>query len=269
MARTEAPVRPIPEVEYEEPMSAFDKIALEAAESINAEFDRMHPINNGPRRENKKHYTYWKMCENPRCPIEGHRMRSGHIFIAVATGGPFGFEQVDIVRKATHGTNLEEAVGKPGGWAQNAIDEVGLLWTDYDGNFPWGSYTFLFRAKGGVFLMPIDQFVQEGFHRDPELAKWRQHEIDQLTLYKCGLCADETKEFLLKSHLDQHREVMHSGHAAALQNAAEFGKVSAQMLASLINTQSGDATAIALKYLEAQEELLVLRAQLAANDNKN
>lgn len=276
MPKIEAPVRPrsrpLDEAEYEpvDTLSAFDKISLEAASELNAEFDRMHPSNDGPRRVNRKHYTYWKWCENKRCPVEGHRMRSGHIFIAVASGGPYGPEQVERVALATHGTNLEQAVGKPGGWVQNdAEKELGLLWNDFDENFPWGPYTYLFRAPGGIFLMPIDQFIMEGFHRLPELARWRQDEIDQFTLHKCGLCSDESKEFLLKAHLDQHQEVKHPGHAAAIQNAAEFGKVSAQQLATLLNSQNEGGMALALKFLEAQEELLVLRAQLAANDQKN
>jgi len=162
----------------------FERQALEAAERITAAFMEQHPPPDGERRLQKRHYTYWKNCEMPNCRISGHRSRRGHILIDIATGGPFGSQKVEEYAKAIHGTNLENALGKPGGWAANSIamNEAGLLWDGYDESFPWGPWTHLFMAPGGIKMMPIDQFCQLGFHRDPVLAPERQDEIDKMTV---------------------------------------------------------------------------------------
>lgn len=242
------------EVEEADP---FQRQALEAAERITAAFMEQHPPPDRERRLQKRHYTYWKMCENPNCRISGHRARRGHIVIDIATGGPFGPQQVEEYAKAIHGTNLENALGKPGGWAANSIamNEAGLLWDSYDPDFPWGSFTHLFMSPGGIHLMPIDQFCMLGFHRDPVLAKERREEIARMKFYTCDMCPEGKFEFIDPAHLEKHRSVDHKEHVSALAQARETAKVMTGFMGS--NSNGGEDFLTCLMNLSPEERAAV------------
>ena len=259
-------VRETPFIEAEDDSyQTVEQQALEAAESITAEFMRQHPPPDGERVQQKRHLTYWKMCENPDCRIEGHRERRGYITTDIATGGPFGHEQVTRYAQAIHGTNLEVALGKPGGWPMNSIslNEAGLLWAEYDESYPWGPFTHLFMAEGGVYLMPIDQFCQLGFHRDPTLAKFRRREIEALTWYTCDMCPDGKAEYLKQNHLEQHRTAEHREHVSALANARETAKVIGDLL------KGRDNPAIEARLNQLMEEFNALREQATEESLKD
>lgn len=241
------------------PAEDFDRAALEAAEAVTSEFMRMHPPPDGERVQKKRHLTYWKMCENPRCPVEGHRERLGWITIDVATGGPFGPEQVTRYAQAIHGTNLENALGKPGGWPAPtlAIGEVGLIWSEYDANFPWGPYSQLFMAKGGLAMMPIEQFCQLGFHRDPTLGPLRKAEWSNLKWFVCDMCPEGKAEYIREGYLEQHRQAAHKEHVSALAQARETAKVMKDFVGGGNNTND-----VMARFNQMAQELEELRAQL-------
>lgn len=240
---------PVEEMSYEDDSGDFERQALEAAESITASFMQMHPPPDGERRQLRRHQAYWQFCPDPHCRVEGHRMRTGWIMVDIGSGGPHAGQQVADYAKLTHAVNLEEALGKPGGWTFDPFGgEVELVWADYDSNFPWGPFTHLFMAKGGVYMMPIEQFCQLGFHRDPRLAPFRQAEIAQLTFYSCDMCPDGAIEYTNAGHLEKHRMTMHKEHVSALANARETAKV--------IGGMNGTSNDIIARLMQQNEELM-------------
>jgi hypothetical protein len=237
--------------------SDMERRSLEAQESLTASFMEMHPPP-GEKVEKKRHFTYWKMCEDPSC--FQHKGRKGWITIDVATGGPFGDQQVATYARAVHGTNLENALGKPGGWPHNSLaqGEVGMIGDSYDPDFPWGTFTNLFLARGGIFMMPIDQFIQCGFHRDPKLAPFRQDEIDQVKLYVCDMCPGGKVEYMEEAHLDQHRIAFHKEHVSATISARETAKV--------MRDAVGVSGEVERRINQLMQELEELRAQANLKD---
>lgn len=253
---------PLEEAYEDESEQAFEQTALEAAEDITAHFMQQHPPPDGERRLQKRHLTYWKMCGDPNCRISGHRARQGWIVIDIASGGPFGPEQVVNYAKAIHGTNLENALGKPGGWAANSIamNEAGLLWDSYDEEFPWGPFTHLFMAPGGVSMMPIDQFCQLGFHRDPVLSRHRKAELANVKWWICDMCPEGKAEYIAEGHLEQHRMAEHKEHVSALAAARENAKV----MREFVGPQAGNSD-LMNRYNQLADELTALRGLLAEN----
>lgn len=233
--------------------SSFENKALEAAESIAASFMRQHPPPEGDRKQLKRHMAYWQFCPDPNCRVAGHRERTGFITTDVGSGGPLAGQQVADYANLTHAINLEGVLGQPGGWPANSIanNEVGLIWGDFDPNFDKGPWTHLFLAPRGVFLMPIKQFCELGFHRDPELAKWRQAEIDQMTFYTCDQCPEGAPDYTSEAHLDKHRAGMHKDHVAAILNARETSKVTAKVIGEVF--QGGNDRVSAAQYNQLVE----------------
>jgi len=226
-----SPFDEVEEQEYSSPSSS-DDLAIRAAEDIAASFMRQHPPPEGDRKQLKRHMSYWQFCPDPTCREPGHRERTGFITTDIGTGGPLAGQQVADYANLTHAVNLESILGQPGGWPANSIanNEVGLIWGDFDPAFDKGPWTHLFLAPRGIFLMPIKQFCQLGFHRDPELAKWRRDEIDQMKFYKCDQCPSDAPDFIEEAHLDKHRASMHKDHVAAVINSRETAKVIGEVI---------------------------------------
>lgn len=264
---------PVMEAPEDEAPQYTALMKAEAAAALKAEFDREHPAE-GERRPRKRHLTYWKMgteCPRDPCSIEGHNQRRGYIVIGIGTAGPFGDEQAVTFQRAIHGTSLEAEYGQ---YEQNNYGypiEVGLNWTEYDENFPWGSFTEFFKL-GGVFEMPIEQFFECGFHKNASLAQWRWEEIEALNLYSCEICHPSlNKVFLQEAHLNNHNEARHEELIAAKANAKETAIASSQVIGKmLLDHQMGNGTSPELirQLAETQAQMAALAAQVEALQNQ-
>lgn len=210
-----------------------------AAERIRASYDRRHSTerpDDAPVQ--KRHLMYWAKCEREDCFY--HPDQRGYIFHHVGTKGPGGAHQVAEFAENTHATPLPEF----GQWVANnqALHgtrdkdiEDGLNSADYNPNRPWGSFKELFLAPGGIHRMPLEQFIQCGFHKDRDLASERWDELMATTIYYCEHCPNETRYFTQSAHLNSHSSVMHKAELSAQINSREMGKIWAQQTASTNN----------------------------------
>lgn len=246
------------------------------AETISDEYAQRFNI---ARKEDapppKRHLMYWAKCARPDCFY--HRDQRGYIFHHVGTLGPGGPQQVAEFAEHTHATPLPEF----GQWPANnqAVhgdrdDSVpGLNSADFNPNSPWGNFKWLFTAPGGLDRMPIEQFIQCGFHRDPVLAKHRWKEIEETTIYYCEHCPNNERYFTQIAHLNSHSSVMHKAELAAQINSREMGKIWAAQTAStnhvlgeLLNRMPAPGESQLMKELrEAKERIAELESQKGTN----
>ncbi len=267
----QSPFDPIEEVSEEEIQFHTEEILRNdksIAERIGAGYARRH--SNGESVEQvpaKRHLMYWAKCDRDDCFY--HQTERGYIFHHVGTKGPGGTTQVAEFAQNTHATPLPEF----GQWLANnqAIhpfsppedEEDGLNLAGYDPNKPWGNFKELFHAPGGLQRMPIQQFLQCGFHNDPVLADVRMEEILRTPIYYCEHCPNQSRYFTDIANLNSHSSVMHKAELAAQINSREMGKnISAQtesinnMLGVLINRQASDEDS------DLVRELRAMRAEL-------
>lgn len=220
------------------------------------------PEDEAPKR---RHYMYWAKCDRPGC--HEHREQKGYLTHDVGYIGPGGAALVSDIQKNTHATPLPEfgqyvANNQAQHGARDNL-EPGMNSANYNPNRPWGNFTDLFRAPGGVHRMPIEQFLQCGFHRDPILAAKRWEDIQTTAVYYCEDCPNSERYFTQVAHLNNHATVWHKSEQSARINSRAMAKnIEAQtesinnLIGSLVTrpAQDGDTDLI--------QELRAMRAEL-------
>jgi hypothetical protein len=234
-----------------DPASAFtgpgaSRLFAEAAEAAAAAFTRRAPTpNSSDETASMKHLAYWKYCMDETCNIEGHVERRGHIMIGPGSKGLFAHEQCTEYRTATHSVSLEP---KYGCWVQNQWYEDGLRGgSPYDRRFPYGTFANLFKSPGGIFEMPVDQWISCGFHKLPEFQAYRP-DVAEYPIISCKQCIG--REFLLPMHLENHRSAVHKESLQAVASAEAMG----EKFAEFSNQNSNQSMAMMLKLMSAMED---------------
>jgi len=175
----------------------------------------------------RRHYCYWAKCDRQGC--RDHPEQKGYIFHDVGPMGPGGQSLVANYAENTHATPLLEY----GQWPANnqayspgrtTLLEDGLNAADYNWRRPWGSFHELFKA-GGVFRMPIEQFIQCGFHNDEDLARDRWDALKATAIYICEYCPNQSRYFTSEANRNSHYSVWHKDYQAAEINSAAMGKI--------------------------------------------
>jgi len=209
------------------------------AERIAAQYRATHSVEReeeGPPQ--RRHYIYWAKCDRSNC--RDHPEQRGYIFHDVGPWGPGGQQLVANYAENTHATPLPQF----GQWVANnqayspgrAADiEDGLNSAEFNWRRPWGNFKELFMAPGGVEAMPIEQFIQCGFHLDEILAAARWDEIRATEIYTCEFCPKDSRYFTSEANLDSHCSVWHKAQQSAQIQSNAMGKIWAQQAASTNN----------------------------------
>ncbi len=182
-----------------------------------------------------RHEQFWKFCVDEDCMKPGHIARRGWVVVGPSMKSKKGAENFRQFRDMKHA----EPLTKYGQY------EVGYeLHKNASARLPFGKFTPIVTAPGGINEFPKDQITAMGWHRNPVIKRARPDVADVVDVMCPFGC--RTGVFASEDAKRQHVEAAHEKQMVSTALGEQISKPMEQIAALVAKQQGGgDATQIA------------------------